>query len=216
MALAEDLLIIHRVITRALAVAEDRGRHFATAGFGSPGDEKGYRDFSRCLVKLIKGHHDSEEVIIFPRLRPVLPLVPYADLESQHHELVGALDAAGAALDAADAGAAAATWLDRLVSALGRARETWTAHIAVEEGHFTQAALDAVLDAAKQGDISKAAAEDGQKRGHIPQLNIAFVLYNLQPAERALFSAKFPPQLVELVHGPWKEQWSTMKPFLLE
>ncbi len=153
MALAEDLLIVHSVITRALSVAHERGREFAAAGFGDAGAEKGYRDFSRCLVKLVKAHHDGEEAIVFPRLRPLLPSVPFADLEKQHHDLVGSLDAAESALDAAEAGAPAATWLDRLLPALGRARETWTAHIAVEEDHFTPAALDGALDSANQAEI---------------------------------------------------------------
>jgi hypothetical protein len=216
MGLGDDLLVIHRVVTRALGVALEKGEEFSKSGFPSSTTEKGYRDFARCLVKLVKAHHDGEETIVFPRLRAVLPSVPFEDLERQHHDLVGALDAAEGALDAAESGAPTLTWLDRLVPALGRARETWTTHIALEESHFTPAALDRALDASAQAEISKAAAEDGQKRGHVPQLNVAFILYNLVPADRAVLLSKFPPQLIGLLDGPWKEQWAPMRPFLLD
>jgi len=67
-----------------------------------------------------------------------------------------------------------------------------------------------------QAEISRAAAEDGQKRGHVPELNVAFILYNLAPAQRAVLVGKFPPPVVGLVDGPWKQQWAPMKPFLLD
>ena len=216
MGLADELLIIHRAITRALGVAHERGQQYAERGFGDAVAEKGYRDFGRCLVRLVNAHHDAEEEIIFPRLRPLMTSVPFAELEAQHHELHDSLDATAAALDSADAGAAAGAWLDRFVPAIGRVRASWTAHIAVEEAHVTQPAIDAALDGAAQGELAKTISERAQKNSHTPQLTIPFVLYNLGPGDRAHLQGRFPAQLVGMVDGPWKEQWAPMKCLLLD
>jgi hypothetical protein len=214
MGFADLLLIVHRAVTRALQVAQERGKEYAERGFADPVAEKGYRDFSRCALNLLHAHHETEEAIIFPRLRPLLGSCPFGDLETQHKEIVGAIDAATTALDAADAGTAQSAWLDRFVPAIGRVRTAWTNHIAVEEVHITQPAIDKVMDGAAQADMAKTAAEHGQKHAHAPQLDIAFLLYNLGPDERA--HLLFPPQLVSMVEGPWKEQWAPMKSLLLD
>jgi hypothetical protein len=46
---------------------------------------------------------------------------------------------------------------------------------------------------------------------------VPFLLYNLPPEERAIFSQGMPPVVTqELVPVVWKEKWSPMKPFLLD
>jgi hypothetical protein len=48
-------------------------------------------------------------------------------------------------------------------------------------------------------------------------LVVPFLLYNLPPEERAVFSQGMPPIVIqELVPVAWKEKWSPMKPFLLD
>jgi hypothetical protein len=219
MGFADDLLMIHRVITRALQVAQERGQEYAQHGFGDAVAEKGYRDFSRCALKLLHAHHDGEEAIIFPKLRPLLASCPFGDLEAQHREIVGAIDAANAALDDAEGASpapSASAWLDRFVPAIGRVRTAWHDHIAVEEAHITQPAVDEVMDGAAQANLAKTASEHGQKNAYAPQLGIAFLLYNLAADDRAQLLRLLPPQLVSMVEGPWKEQWAPMKPLLLE
>lgn len=216
MGFADELLIIHRVVTRALGVAYERGRQYAEHGFPDATAEKGYRNFGRCTVRLVKVHHEGEEEIFFPKLRPLMSSVPFAELEAQHEELLLPLEAAGAALDSADAGEAPAAWLDRFIPAIDRVRAAWTAHIAAEESYITQPALDAVLDAAGQGEMAKAASEHGQRSMPAPELNMAFVLYNLSPADRAQMLDRFPPHLLGMIDGPWKPHWAPMKSLLLE
>jgi hemerythrin-like domain-containing protein len=215
--LVDNLHRIHRVITRALAVALAHGENFAREGFADETSRRGFVDYARCLVLLLRAHHEGEEEMLFPRLVGGTSGGNLAELEAQHRELVAALHDAVAATDRAEAGEPPREWLGELVTALAIIEPRWAAHVELEQKTVTQAVLDGLMGADDQMALLRALAEHGQKNGHVPPLAVAFLVYNLEPADRAALQRLMPSQVTnELMPGPWRTQWSTMQRFLLE
>ncbi len=214
--LVDNLHRIHRVISRALRITVAHGEQFAEDGFRDVATRRGFIDYARCLVLLLRAHHDGEEQLLFPRLRGAVDDATLAELQSQHEELVMALDHARDATDRAEAGEPSSDWLDDLVSALAIIEPRWQQHLLTEERTATQAVFDALMSRDEQVALMRALSEHGQKHGHIPQLAVPFALYNLDAADRAALQRLIPPQVTqELMPGPWRAQWLPMQPFLL-
>lgn len=214
--LADDLLRIHRIITRALSVARERGAVFGRAGFPDARTRDGYLAYARALLATLHAHHGAEDLLVFPRFRERIPEAPYDRLDRDHRDLVPALSTADEAVQSAMAGLPPSDWLGRLLGAFDRIDRLWHAHIAVEEEHFHGAALDAALTAAEQEEIGKAASAHAQKHAGPDYLVVPFLLHNLEPADRAAMAARLPPVVTQqLVPVAWKEKWAPMEPFLL-
>ena len=214
--LADDLLRIHRIITRALAVSRERGSAFARTPFPDDATREGYVSYARALLATLRAHHGAEEELVFPRFRERIPDAPYERLDREHADLLPALTAADDAIEGALAGLPASVWLGRLLGALDRVDQLWHAHIAVEEEHFSGAAIDAVMSEDEQGEFGKMVAAHSQKNAGPDYLVVPFLLHNLEPADRAAMAAKMPPIVTQqLVPVAWKEKWAPMRPFLI-
>jgi len=214
--LVDGLHRIHRVITRALAVARVYGAVFSREGFGDARARRGFLDYTRCLVLLLRAHHEGEEELLFPRLVGAASRGTLAELEAQHRELVAALHDAVAATERAEAGQPESEWVDELMGALSIIEPRWRVHIALEQETVTQALLDGLMSRDEQVALLRALSEHGQKNGHVPELAVPFALYNLEAADRAALSRLMPPQVThELMPGPWRAQWAPMQRFLL-
>lgn len=214
--LAHDLLRIHQVVTRGLVVSREQGATFLRDGFPDQRARRGYLDYLRALSVILSAHHDSEDTIIFPLMRKKLPEAPYDKLDADHHDIVALLKEARSSLDAGGAGQQSTAWLRTLLGVLDRIETLWRAHISIEESHFTRPVLDRVLSPAEQADLGRVAAEHGRRNSNPPQLCLPFMLFNLDPDERALMEEKLP-FIVRRVLVPivWKGKWAAMKPFLL-
>jgi hemerythrin-like domain-containing protein len=214
--LAQDLLRIHRVLTRALKVVVDRGEEFVQAGFPDAGMRKGFTDYTHSLAVVLDGHHVGEDEIAFPLLKEKIPAAPYDRLAKNHQEIVGLLDSLQPATAAVAAGSDESA-LTRLVDGVCQIYDIWRPHIQTEEHYFNPEALAEVMGPEEQGRASAGMAKHAQEHANPPFLAIPFVLYNLEPEDRAAMAAGMPPELVnELVPHAWKDQWAAMKPFLLE
>lgn len=214
--LSSDLLAFHHVISRAMAVSLERAREYGRKGFPDAAVRRGYLDYVTCLVTLTRAHHDTEDELVFPAFDARMPTVPFDILDAQHGRLLPLLDAVAASVEAGAAGRPGAEWLPQLADSLESLGELWTEHIGVEEKHLTAEAISRAFSAAEQEELSRKASEHGQKLAQPAPLLLPFVLFNLDPAERAVLAAKLPPPLVkQLIPIDWKEAWSPMKPFLL-
>jgi len=116
--LVDNLHRIHRVITRGLATARVHGQLFRVVGFADDAARRGFVDYARCLVLLLRAHHDGEEELLFPRLVGAASRGTLAELEAQHRELVAALHDAVSATERGERGEEPSAWLDELVAAL--------------------------------------------------------------------------------------------------
>ncbi|HKB69846.1 MAG TPA: hemerythrin domain-containing protein [Thermoanaerobaculia bacterium] len=214
--LADDLLRIHRIITRGISVARERGSVFARTDFPDARTREGYVSYARALLATLGAHHGAEEHLAFPRFRERIPHAPYDQLDREHRDLLPALAAADDAVESALAGLPASVWLGRLLGALDRVDQLWHAHIAVEEEHFSGETIDAAFSGAEQGELAQALGGYAQENSGPDYLVVPFMLHNLEPADRAAFSAKMPPVVTQqLVPFAWKEKWAPMEAFLL-
>jgi hypothetical protein len=214
--LAQDFVRIHRAITRGLTVGVARGEDFMRAGFPNPGIRQGYAFYIQSLLVVLKAHHMGEDEIAFPSLRKKLPSVPYERLSSDHQEIEALLESIGhAAANLTEEGSMVDLTL--LVDGLRRIAAIWIAHIPLEETHFSQTALAAVMDPEEQDHLGMALAKHGQEHATPGYLAMPFVLYNLNAEDRAGMAAALPSMIMEeLVPKVWKDQWAPMRPFLLD
>jgi hemerythrin-like domain-containing protein len=214
--LAQDLLRIHRALTRGLTVAAEKGAEFAHHGFPDPGLKRGFTDYAQALAVVLKAHHLAEDEIAFPFFRERLPGSLYERLSADHEKIAALLITLNQAIAAAAATGSQAD-LNLLVDDLRSIGALWTPHISLEEAHFSEEALAAVMTLEEQGRMSGAMAKHSQDHATPGYLALPFTLFNLQAEDRAAIAAGMPSIVIdELVPKVWKDQWAPMKPFLLE
>ena len=93
----------------------------------------------------------------------------------------------------------------------------WRPHIQIEEQHFDLKLVGELLPAEEHLRLLKSIAEFSQANSGPPYLTIPFILHNLASEARAVLAKSMPAEVIEqLVPVVWKEQWQSMKPFLLE
>jgi hemerythrin-like domain-containing protein len=213
---AQDLLRIHRVISRGLFVSVTKGVDFVLAGFPDPGLRQGYVAYTQSLATVLDAHHLGEDEIVFPSLREKITAAPYERLTRHHQEIVVLLNSAGKAIKlVAEKGDQAD--LAELVRLLRKVADIWRPHIQAEEFYFSEEALAAAVSPEEQERLSTALAKHSQEHAVPPTLALPFVLFNLEAEDRAAMAASLPVMVVqELIPKGWKAQWAPMKPFLLE
>jgi hypothetical protein len=213
----EDLLRIHAVITRGLAVATEKSLSFAQQGFHSEDIWEGFLDYVRTLVTVIHAHHLVEDEVTFPQARARLPHAPYDMLSAQHLAMMPIMEEVDATIKETAALPQVSEPVYAMHETLKKVLEIWQPHIRIEEEHFTPAQVAMLFNLDERAKISASIAEHNKEHATPDYLVIPFVLFNLAPADRAAFGQMLPPivtqQLVPIV---WKEKWEPMKPFLLE
>jgi len=214
--LAQDLVRIHRVITRSLNISEVKGAEFLQSGFPSAQLLLGFTTYTHCLSSVLGSHHQGEDLIAFPAFRKVLPSAPYAQLLTDHHGIETLLALLPATI-ANVSGDAPDKSLRIIVDTIQKITEIWEPHIQLEEYYFSKDALKAVLDLDEEMRISEAASKYSQEHSGPPYWVVPFVLFNLDREDRKTMASNFPPTIMEeLVPMVWKEQWAPMKSFLLD
>jgi hemerythrin-like domain-containing protein len=214
--LTQDLIRIHKVITRSLKVGLSKGDEYLETGISHPGELLGFSRYIHCFTAVLDAHHNGEDLIAFPAFRKVLPLVPYDRLAVDHHEVGRQLAKLPPAIqNLSDNNLKEG--LSVIVDTLKHISEVWYPHIRVEEQNFSEDKLNAVLTYEEQQTINEAAAKHSQEHSQPPAWVVPFVLFNLEQEDRNQMAANFPPMIAnELVPIVWKDQWAPMKPFLLE
>lgn len=213
--LAQDLIRIHKVITRALYISLIKGREYRQSGFPEQQLINGYTAYVHCLSEVLSTHHQGEDLIAFPAFMKVLPSAPYAQLSADHHAVELQLRNIPQALTDLS-GEAPEKGFTELVDTLENLSTIWEPHILIEEHYFSKEAINGAIDPDEQRRISEASARHSQEHSGPPYWVIPFVLYNLEAEDRALVAENLPPAIVnELVPLTWKEQWAPMKPLLI-
>lgn len=214
--LAQDLIRIHRVITRGLIVGIAKGAAYLQSGFPQPQVFTGYSNYAHSLASVLGAHHQGEDQVAFPVLRIQLTSAPFEQLSADHHKIELLLDSIHQAI--ADLSADAPKEGVRiLVDCLRKVYAIWVPHIQLEEHHFSREMIGSVMSLDNQRQLSEAMGKYSQEHAGPPYWVIPFVLFNLEPDDRAAMAASFPPMITdELVPKVWKDQWAPMKSFLLD
>jgi hypothetical protein len=214
--LAQDLVRIHKAITRGLTVVVTRGTQFVREGFPDVRIRQGFADYILSLAGVLGAHHLGEDEIAFPAFRPKLPEVPYGRLTADHQFIETSLAVVRMSIGELAAGTSM-EGLSTVVEALRKDTEVWIPHIQLEEKYFSQDAIAVVMTPDEQAQVSIALGKHSQEHVGPLYLALPFVLFNLAVKDRAAMSKTLPKQVTEeLIPKVWQEKWAPMKPFFLD
>ncbi|MCL4377801.1 MAG: hemerythrin domain-containing protein [Actinobacteria bacterium] len=210
------MVLIHHAITRGLEVSRKQSIAFELSGFPDQAIKEGFVTYVRTLGWVINAHHQAEDHVIYPYLKSKLPDAPYDQLSAEHREMDIFLNELQATIEEVATKAQTSDLLNSLNRSLTGLIELWAPHIQKEQFYlYDTEKTEAVMDEDEQIKLIQDASEYSQKQGD-PSFMMPFILYNLEPEERANMSQNMPPVLIqELVPIAWKKQWSPMQPFLL-
>jgi hemerythrin-like domain-containing protein len=204
-----DLLRIHRVITRGLAVALENCQTFRESGFPDDTTREGFWKYCQGLEANANGHHRTEDDLFFPFLRERLPGTDFDEMMAEHQEMHQVLDEMRAAREAGS--------LADMQRALSRMAGLWQPHIAKEETAFSPKVAAEVMTVPEHIDMAQKAAAHSMEHAQPGPLAVPFLLYNLEGEDRAHFLRVMPPEVTQqLIPIVWKDEWAPMKPFLLD
>ena len=211
-----DLVRIHRLISRALDVSTENCRSLAQGAAMVGPIRDGFASYLQTFVNVVHGHHTVEDLIFFPFFRDRLPEVPFDAFASEHNTMKALLEDMSTAIDSMAADTKMARASARLHDLLVQVAQTWHPHIRGEESHFTEERVAAAATPEELASLSDQISQHNQEHSRPLELVVPFLLYNLEPEDRAIFSRQIPSFVVdELVPVTWKQQWEPMKPFLL-
>lgn len=211
------MVLIHHAITRGLELSRKQSITFELSEFPDQAIKEGFVTYVRTLGWVINAHHQGEDHVVFPYLRSKLPDAPYDQLLAEHQEMDVFLKELQATIEAVSTQAYTGNLLNSLNHSLTGLAELWAPHIEKEQFYlYDNARTEAVMDENEQIKLIQDVSKHSQQQGD-PAFMVPFVLYNLQPEERANMSQTMPPDLINnLVPIAWKKQWSPMQPFLLD
>jgi hemerythrin-like domain-containing protein len=212
-----DLARLHSIVTRGLEVAIDHSQSLAQQGYPDAATREGFISYVRSLTSVLHAHHLTEDELAFPYFRDLMPDTPFDSLTVEHQEMTPLIDQIEMVIEKVEADPHAAEPLNDLNRALIKVRDLWHPHIELEEDHLSPEKADELLSVEEQIELGKRFAQHNQEHAKPDYLVVPFLLYNLTPEERAIFSQGLPPVVTqELVPIAWKDKWSQMKPFLLD
>jgi hemerythrin-like domain-containing protein len=209
-----DLLRIHRVITRGLEIGIQHTQKLLELESAA---DQGFVDYLIALISTLDSHHQTEDEVAFPYLRQKNLSAPYDILAAEHIEMLKVLKTLQQMLpNLAIQGAQSKPLADANL-ALKKILEIWRVHIRREEESFSPAVAAQLLTEEDQAALSMSMGQFAQQHSSPDYLVIPFILYNLTPQDRAVMINAMPPVITqELLPGPWKEKWGPMQPYLLE
>jgi hemerythrin-like domain-containing protein len=202
-----DLVRIHRLITRALVVSTDYSESLAEGLSMDESTHEGFISYLQTFVKVVHHHHTLEDELFFPFFRDRMPDVPFDTFASVHDAIKGMLEEMGNGIDALAAGTEVVQVSRRLNELLKGMAERWHPHIQSEEINFTQERIEAVASIEELLKIRDDIGKYNQEHSQPMELVVPFLIYNLQPEDRAIFSQAIPAFVVnDLVPGEWREK----------
>jgi hypothetical protein len=99
---------------------------------------------------------------------------------------------------------------------LNQLKDLWYPHFQREEYYFQPTAIDEIITREEIINISKDISKHSKELSQPGTLIITFMLYNLELADRKIFSKEFP-RIINFILVPcfWKSKWRCMEPYLL-
>lgn len=207
--------LIHDIISRGLKISLQNIEHFSSLDSVDNESLEGLLNYIRALTSVVYAHHLTEDELAFPYFKELLPEAPFDELSKWHQVMVGVLNEINSALAASEKSGFRNVEIEALKDPMTRFIEMWHPHIQIEADEFFNKA-DAVISTEEQLRLVKAMGEHGQRLSTPPFLTVPFLLYNLPVEDRLVFSKDMPAEVLEhLVPVVWKDQWESMKPYLL-
>ena len=155
-----DLLRIHKVITRALNVSlqKSQGTDLVESHW------EGFATYVRALTILLDAHHAGEDELSFPFWRIRLPNGPFDELGEHHRRMITYLDQIERWLEAGST-AWQSDALSQLHQTLTELLDLWQTHIALEEATIGPESSRQYLTSAENEQLDRQLAEHGKLHG---------------------------------------------------
>lgn len=207
------MVTFHNIITRGLAVSL---RNAGQQNSALEDNRSGFSDYVHSLASLLYSHHLTEDELVFPYMKTVLPEAPYDKLSSDHKLLKPMIETLENANGRWKSGAEDA--LEEVSSSVESLNGLWHPHIAIEEKEiYVPEKLEELIEPQEHLRLMQQSSEIGMKNMGPHYLVVPFMLYNLEPGPRSILASHMPSEMTEqLVPVAWKDKWAPMKPFLLE
>ena len=206
-----DLVRIHKVITRALQVSLKISQDANL----DENKREGFGLYLRAMTILLHAHHGAEDELAFPLWQVRMPTGPFDELYSQHREMITYLERIEQWLEAGSDAWHVGT-INELHRTLSDLWTLWETHIDLEEATVGPENSLKYLTPEENEQLSKQLSEHGQAHSQPGELVMPFIVYNLSEQDRAEFIKFLPPVVVEqLIPHAWKNVWEPMSPFLL-
>jgi hypothetical protein len=207
----DDLIRIHKVITRALNISLQTAQDGSLPAANHPG----FVSYVRALAILLNSHHLGEDELAFPFWKIRFPSGPFDELIRQHGRMISHIEniqswtETGQDVWEADA-------LKGLQRTLSNLRAVWVSHIALEEHTIGPEKSRQYLSPSDNELLAKQLSDHGQAHSQPSELVMPFIVYNLLVPDRTEFVRLLPPVVSgQLIPGAWKPVWEPMTPFLL-
>jgi hypothetical protein len=214
--LAQDLIRIHRIITRALNTDTVKGVEYLQSGFPSDDEMLGYGKYNHCLMSVLSSHLQSEDLIAFRVFRKWLPLAPYEQMTAEHHRIEALMSLIPGVIK--DISSDSPMYgLRVLILILRKISKLWSAHSELEEGYFSDTAITAAINEELQLEIDDAVSKLRLESTSPPYWVVPFLLYPIEQPDRTSITVNHPSQiLVDLLQHRWAYEWSPSEPIVLE
>ncbi len=211
-----SLMTIHKVISRGLEVSINHIGKYKISGLPNTEIRVGIKNYIRALTSSLRGHHLAEDDIAFPQFRNIVNAAPYGRLEEEHEEMMSIIESIETVIEDFKEGIGEREILEQIEKYLIQLQKIWEPHIEIEESTFSPAVMADLLSVETNLQLIKSVAEHSMKNSGPPFLVVPFILYNLPHDLRAILEKGMPEEVTQnLVPHVWKDQWASMKPFLL-
>jgi hemerythrin-like domain-containing protein len=213
---ASDLLVVHKVITRALDVAAESGPAAFDARITDPAKFDGYIQYVDCTMRQLHEHHGNEDTVAFPMLRRIDPQEPYDLLVSQHAAMIQTIEHIEGLIADIKGKTPSVDMQEHLLSYLKQLRTSWQTHISEEEAHFGPDGISPSISMADRVKIGKASVRYGSLHSSPLALMLPFALFNLEEDDRATMANMMPGIVTKfLIPVLWRSKWAPMRLYLL-
>jgi hemerythrin-like domain-containing protein len=210
-------LLIHAVITHGLRSTRRASESLAQEGFTDERAREGFVRYVRSLVSVLDVHHLTEDELMFPYFRDLIPEAPFDTLSAEHKVMETHLESLSRAVEAGETVLANRQALEAVNAAAAEIDRIWHPHIATEQRFLTPKRIDSVIDREENARLSAQIAQYSQLRLSPDYLIVPFILFNLALKTRAKFARSLPPVVTEeLVPKVWKKQWEPMTPYFVD
>lgn len=212
-----DIIRFHRIITRSLEIVIQNVNRFLEIGAIEKEKREGFLKYIQTFSTVMDAHHVLENERIFPYFRDKLPDAPYERLMTQHEWVKTALSQINGRIINLKSNVDELESLNSLKTGLRQIEKIWPPHIRIEEeriyGHV--GSLNMSLEETNR--LRTEYTQFFEEHAQPASLVMPFILYNLSRDDRSVLTQQLPETVTKkLVETDWKDEWTSMKPFLLK
>lgn len=212
----EEIIRFHRIITHSLEIVTQKVKKYLENGKIEDETRDGFLKYLQSFSIVVDAHHALENEKIFPYFENKLADAPYDRLVNQHKMFLKSLTEINGAVNNIKSNINEFDSLNSIKTSLRMIEKMWGPHMKIEEGNIYGRVGSLNLGPDENNKLKKEYFKFIMEHGEPLNLVIPFVLYNLSPEDRVVEEGLIPDETKKLIETDWKDEWVSMKPFMLE